>query len=129
MYEKELLENMEKDTNWMDSYLFDDKLDKNRKKKSENKNIITTMIFVKKDFLAPMRLKNGMLRLLKIKRGVLYRYKIKKGKMIIIAKDLIDGDKLKNTIAMNEEDFEKYFYEAFTARDAYEFQMRCLNEI
>lgn len=78
MYEKELLENMEKDTNWMDNYLFDDKLDKNRKKKSENKNIITTMIFVKKDFLAPMKLENGMMRIIKIKKGVLYRYKIKK---------------------------------------------------
>lgn len=100
------LEEMEKET-----FLTERK--DNKKEAARKEQIATRDILCKKSFLAPMKLENGLRRLVRIEVGDRYSYLIRKGDMIIIAKEVIDEETLKDAVKMNIKDYKKYFLETY----------------
>ena len=87
---------------------------KDTKKETVKKELTTIRdIRCKKSFLAPMKIENGLRRLVRIKVGDRYSYLIRRGDMIILAKEVIDGEILKNAVKMNIKDYKKYFLEVY----------------
>ena len=103
MYEFELLEQMERETN--------DYHGCSRTPTKTLHGVREGCFIAKKDILAPKKLYNGMKRLVKIKKGTRYSYKIIRGRNVTLAKEIIDNEILKDAVKMSKDDFKKYFKE------------------